>query len=700
MYESHFSLSGPPFNLSPDPAFYFGSRGHSTALSYLKFGVFQGEGFIVVTGDIGAGKTTLLRTLLGDLDSAKVLAAQIVSTQLEPGDLLRAVALAFGIATKGLSKADLIGTIEAGLTLLATQQRRALLIVDEAQNLSPDAIEELRMLSNFQLGNRALLQSFLVGQPELRKLLLSPSMEQFRQRVIASCHLGPLGAAETRGYIEHRLQLVGWQDRPHFDGDAFGAIHRWTGGVPRRINLLCNRLLLDCFLAGREAIDAAQVDGVAREIRAEMGETGGEPPMPEPEAKVPPAAPAAREDSAAPVPRPAVGRSAIRLAPKVVAPLLGVVDTATDDLQMAALLHELAGSGKLPPAHCVRLGKPDDYAHNESFRRKLGLAEPLASLGAAAGLTADCIQRFERVVVDHRPSCIVLPGSSDMMLACALVANKTGTSLVWVDDGARSISGQSSELTNRRLIARLADLIYTSEAAPLEALRAEGIASERLQHVGPLLIDAAQAALARRWPAGQALRRLVSGAPLRAAAHEGYGLVSIRHAFQALDPRALAVLLAALTATSRELPLLLSIDPRIRAGLDRSGLGEQLDLRRMALLPTLGYEDHIALLDDARCLITDSASAQQEATALGVCCFSSGAGEVSDLTVQQGSNRVTDFTPEGLAAAVADMVRGGGKRGTIPDLWDGQAARRIAAHLETWNGGNRNVGGAAKKAAA
>ncbi|MEO8298008.1 MAG: XrtA/PEP-CTERM system-associated ATPase [Burkholderiales bacterium] len=277
MYESHFGLSGPPFQLNPDPAFYFNSRGHGHALAYLRYGVAQGEGFIVVTGEIGAGKTTLLRALLDELDRAQVVAAQIVSTQLESGDLLQAIITGFGIPTNGIGKASMIATLEAFLMTLATQGRRALLVIDEAQNLEIRAIEELRMLSNFQLGTQSLLQSFLVGQPELRKKLESPEMEQLRQRVTASCHLGPLGFEETRGYVEHRLRHVGWQGRPHFDEQAFDQIYRWTGGVPRRINRLCNRLLLATFLEEKEAISGAMVEATAQELRHEIGEGSFEP---------------------------------------------------------------------------------------------------------------------------------------------------------------------------------------------------------------------------------------------------------------------------------------------------------------------------------------------------------------------------------------------------------------------------------------
>ena len=271
MYETFFRFTAKPFQLNPDPAFFFGSKGHSSAYSYLKYGVFQGEGFIVVTGEIGAGKTTLVRTLLAELDPRKVVAVQLVSTQLDADDLLRSVATAFGLPVKGADKANLLATLEAFLTSLITEHKRALLIVDEAQNLTPRAMEELRMLSNFQLGDRALLQSFLVGQPELRNLLREPYMQQLRQRVIASYHLGPIDREETRAYIEHRLHRVGWKNDPEIDAAVYDAIFAATGGVPRRINALCNRLLLAAYLGEKHSIARADADAVAGEIRNEAG---------------------------------------------------------------------------------------------------------------------------------------------------------------------------------------------------------------------------------------------------------------------------------------------------------------------------------------------------------------------------------------------------------------------------------------------
>jgi general secretion pathway protein A len=271
MYESYFGLTGKPFQLNPDPSFYFGSRGHKRAFAYLEYGLYQSEGFIVITGEIGAGKTTIVRSLLEQLDPAKVVAAQLVSTQLDADDLLRAVGAAFGLPVKSLDKAMLLTTLEAFLCKLVTEKKRALLVVDEAQNLSPRAVEELRMLSNFQLGDQALLQSFLVGQPELRDIMQSPQMQQLRQRVIASYHLGPLDKAETQGYVEHRLKHVGWKDDPRFEPASFDLIHAMTGGIPRRINTLCNRMLLAAFLAERHVLDTRDVQAIASEIREELG---------------------------------------------------------------------------------------------------------------------------------------------------------------------------------------------------------------------------------------------------------------------------------------------------------------------------------------------------------------------------------------------------------------------------------------------
>ena len=269
MYESFYKLTTRPFQLSPDPRFFYGSPSHKRAMSYLRYGLTQGEGFIVITGDIGTGKTMLVNTLFDDLSKENVVAAQLVTTQLEADDTLRMVAASFGLAHEGLDKATILKNLETFMTSRMRQGKRVLLLVDEAQNLPPRSLEELRMLSNFQLGGRVLFQSFLLGQMEFRNTMQAKGLEQLRQRVIAAYHLEPLDAEQTRGYIEHRLRTAGWQGDPKFTDAAYAEIYKFTGGIPRRINTLCDRLLLFGVLEEIHEFDVDKVKTVIQELKNE-----------------------------------------------------------------------------------------------------------------------------------------------------------------------------------------------------------------------------------------------------------------------------------------------------------------------------------------------------------------------------------------------------------------------------------------------
>ncbi len=269
MYIDHFGLTGQPFQLTPDARFWFESRTHRKAMAYLGYGLAQGEGFIVVTGEIGAGKSTLVAHLMANIDRARLNAISLVSTQVEGDDMLRLAAQGLGIATRAVEKARLLDAVEQRLDEEVRAGKRNLLIVDEAQNLSISALEELRMLSNFQIRGKALIQILLLGQPEFRDKLASPSLEQLRQRVIASHHLDAMEADELQAYILHRLALVSWQGQPDIAGDAFAAIYACTDGVPRRVNQLANRLLLHAAVAGLTLIDVADVVSVASELEAD-----------------------------------------------------------------------------------------------------------------------------------------------------------------------------------------------------------------------------------------------------------------------------------------------------------------------------------------------------------------------------------------------------------------------------------------------
>lgn len=286
MYEAFYGLKSKPFQLNPDPSFYFGSKQHRRAQAYLEYGLHQSEGFIVVTGEIGAGKTTIVRGLLERLDEKKVVAAQLVSTQLDAEDTLKLVGAAFGLPTKGMSKSDILMTLEAFLTDQVCKGKRCLLIVDEAQNLTPRAVEELRMLSNFQFDSQAILQSFLIGQPEFRQILQSPHMQQLRQRVIASCHIGPLDLEDTTAYVDHRMKTAG-ASQPAFDVSTYAVIHQAAGGVPRRINTVCDRMLLLGFLTERRKLGSSEAEEVAAELAEELGQPPGQPRAAEPAAATP-----------------------------------------------------------------------------------------------------------------------------------------------------------------------------------------------------------------------------------------------------------------------------------------------------------------------------------------------------------------------------------------------------------------------------
>ena len=269
MYESFYGLDSKPFQLTPDPAFFFASKWHKRAMSYLQYGLSQAEGFIVITGDIGTGKTTIANSLLAEIED-DIVAAQIVTPKLTPDELVKMVASKFGINVAGLTKADILKELETFLFDLSKQGRRALLLVDEAQNLPLETIEELRMLSNFQQAGKPLLQSFLLGQEELQPILRAPNMEQFRQRIVASCHLAPLTLEEVQSYIEYRLQHAGWNGTQLFSAEAYEHIYKFTRGVPRKINTLMDRILLYGFLEELEVLDETAVDAVIDEVREEM----------------------------------------------------------------------------------------------------------------------------------------------------------------------------------------------------------------------------------------------------------------------------------------------------------------------------------------------------------------------------------------------------------------------------------------------
>lgn len=617
MFEQHFGFSAPPFQLNPDPTFYFGSKGHSNALAYLQYGVHQAEGFIVVTGDIGAGKTTLVRTLLEGLDSTQVKAAQIASTQLDATGLLQAMLTAFGVPHQpgAASKASLISTLEAFFMTLAIKNKRALLVVDEAQNLSMDAIEELRMLSNFQLRKQALLQSFLVGQPELRGMLESQRLEQLRQRVIASCHLGPLDSDETRRYVEHRLNRVGWKGNPSFEDGSFVKIHQFTSGIPRRINLLCNRLLLSAFLENLTRITEEHVLRIAGELRNEVGESTVAHPPQKPAGRTPqrlaepriiappPAADVALDfEPARAVPAQALHRIVRNEVPAGGATVLCLADSPASYFKAALLSAALerADAGfravVVGCANAQQVGPVENFADAvalPSIEVHLGVQE-----GSSARRTADALLRFESLLEEFKPEVVFALGLSDELVSCTMQAVRRGVAAVRVDAGWYPPAAFASSRLNAVLLDRMSSVLYAPTLPASHALGQEGVPSHRVQVVGSVMLDGMAAASE-------------SGALAHALlAHHGIGndfvLVTSRVGEGRLSAQALSKLVLMLARVRGDRAMLWLVCGETQSALRAAGLGTVLSRAGIALASNPVFSGKLAILQRASYLITET----------------------------------------------------------------------------------------------
>jgi putative secretion ATPase (PEP-CTERM system associated) len=270
MYERFFNLTAEPFRLSPDHHFCYNHTQYAKAKAYMAYAFMRAEGFVMVTGKPGTGKTTLIGDLVESLAGEDVVVANLVSTQLAADDLVRMVAFAFGVDAQEMDKSTILQQLTTRFLTLYRESGRALLIVDEAQDLTASAMEELRLLTNLQQDGKPLLQIFLLGQPELRDLIHDQRMEQVHQRIIAASHLQALKEDETRAYVEHRLKVVGWANDPAISAAVFPIIYLFSEGVPRRINLICSRLFLHCCVELRHQITVADARTVVEELQEEQ----------------------------------------------------------------------------------------------------------------------------------------------------------------------------------------------------------------------------------------------------------------------------------------------------------------------------------------------------------------------------------------------------------------------------------------------
>ena len=270
MYQAFYKLQGKPFQLTPDPAMLFPSKGHKRAMAYLLYGLEQGEGFVMITGAVGTGKTLLIQKLFEELAHRNIAKASVASANLDGEDILPAVASAFELPYAERSKEALLQDIKQHLIRLRDRHSHALLVMDEAQTLTPAALEMLRILSNFEVKGHALLQVFLIGQAELRRTIVTNRMEQLRQRIIASHKLEPMGPEECREYTLHRLRTVGWNNDPELAPGIFTGVYLASRGIPRKVNLIMDRLLLHGYLEELHSLNQAALTVVLDEIQEEM----------------------------------------------------------------------------------------------------------------------------------------------------------------------------------------------------------------------------------------------------------------------------------------------------------------------------------------------------------------------------------------------------------------------------------------------
>lgn len=269
MYQDYYGLTEAPFDITPNPRFLFYSAKHREAFNHLLFGIRERKGFVQLTGEVGAGKTTLCRAAMEQLDQ-HYTTALILNPMMSADELVRAIGFEYGLPVNGLDRLTTMGVINQFLLQQVERGRDTVLIIDEAQDLSDELLEQVRLLSNFETDNRKLLQIVLLGQPELRDRLNSPGLRQLRQRITVRYHLPPLAPGETKKYIRHRLQVSGANGKPYFTGPAFWRIQRYSGGIPRLVNAVCDKALLAGFVHQTGRINYRIVGQAIRELEGDL----------------------------------------------------------------------------------------------------------------------------------------------------------------------------------------------------------------------------------------------------------------------------------------------------------------------------------------------------------------------------------------------------------------------------------------------
>lgn len=647
-YRARFGIRAAPFQLTPDPAFFFDNAEHRRVLSELSAALARGADLVALSGEIGTGKTTLSGALIDQLAYDGFATARVVSTQLDAEDLLFAVATAFGVGRRELPVAAATAALQRWLLSLANDRRRAVLLVDEAQHLGANALQTLQQLATTRPLGTGVLQVVLSGQPELAATLASPTLRPLAAALGAHCRIAPLDAAGTRGYIEHRLQMAGWSGTPTIAADAFAEVFRATRGVPRRINLLCNRLLLASYIADGAPIDDDAVRSAAGDLRAEWGDSrpGG-------------------LSSAVPA-KPRVTR------PRPEGPWWCVVDGQSDHLQAAALLRAMTGHDALSPVQLVRVRDNDALRRHDTLWAGSPVTVHCLGMPTQRALpVARVVTAMETLIARERPRGIVLFGGSEAAAACAFAARDSGATLVHVeaDRHGRAETDLAQVFTDQ-----LSQWGYSGWGVEV----AEGARAS--QGVGSLVADAVLHSLANMAPAMEsAAQRLLPDEAMRR--RRGYAVAAF-HRRATLDHAVrLGTVVETLRDIARDLPLVWPMHGEIAQRLVEWRHAARLEGSAVKCVPMQPHGVFLALMREASCVLTDSSIVCDEAALLGVPAIKVGTtGNVVDAAARP--TRVDHaMAGKSVTWALWRLMYGGAPSLVLPALWDGKSAQRIVEDL-------------------
>ena len=373
--------------------------------------------------------------------------------------------------------------------------------------------------------------------------------------------------------------------------------------------------------------------------------------------------------------------------PDGLGPVICVVGARPNFMKMAPVLRAFAAHSPAIPTLLVHTGQHYDKDMNDRLFEDLRLPHPDINLGVGSGShavqTAEVMKRFEPVVDEHQPSCILVVGDVNSTLACTLVGVKKGIPVAHVEAGLRSHDRAMPEEINRLLTDQVADLLYTTERSALGNLLREGIAEERVHFAGNVMIDSLMANRELvRSPAE--IVAAAGGNPAIVTHASGYAVVTLHRPSNVDSPAVLQPLLGVLREVSEKLPLIFAMHPRTRACIERFGLSDLLASERILCLPPQGYLEMLGLMSKARLMLTDSGGLQEETTAVGVPCLTLRENTERPITIEQGTNTLVGTDRQAILAGVDEILSGGGKSGCVPEFWDGHAAERIAAHLSAW----------------